>query len=91
MKDNITLCALVPGERAVISGIRSDAADRRRLRELGMTDGETVECVLRRGGISAYLIKGTLIALREEEGKQILAEVPLRTKAYGKGGCAVCQ
>lgn len=89
MKNNIALCTLVPGERAVITGIISGADERRRMRELGMTDGQTVECVLRRGGISAYLIKGTLIALRRQDAAQILAEAQVKESVGDKGGCAV--
>lgn len=89
MKSNITLCTLAPGERAVIDGIVSGTDDRRRLRELGMTDGEVVECVLRHGGISAYLVKGTLIALRREDAGQVLAGVPVRAESCEKGGCVL--
>lgn len=89
MNKNITLCTLVPGERAVISGIASGTDDRRRLRELGLTDGERVECVLRHGGISAYLVKGTLIALRSGDAGQVLAGAPVSENACSKGGCAL--
>ncbi len=87
MNNQLTLCELVPGQRAVISGIVSENEGRRRLRELGMTDGETVECVLFRGGISAYLVKGSLIALRREDAEAVRTGVPVNVEtAMSKGG-----
>lgn len=65
MDKNISLRSLLPGERAVITDIHAEAEQYRRLRELGLTNGTPVECVLRRNGISAFLIKGTVIALRD--------------------------
>ena len=69
----------------MITGIESGADNRRRFRELGMTDGETVECVLRGRGISAYLIKGTLIALRSSDAALVSTCLP-RTEDYCEEG-----
>lgn len=73
----------------MITGIASGADERRRLRELGMTDGQTVECVLRGSGISAYLVKGTLIALRSSEAAMITADRSDAVDPGKRGGSAV--
>lgn len=44
---------------------------RRRLMELGLTEGAEVTCVLCGSGIRAYLIRGAVIALRDEDGQRI--------------------
>ena len=44
---------------------------RRRLMELGLTEGANVACVLCGSGIRAYLIRGAVIALRDEDGRRI--------------------
>ena len=73
MNDNITLCCLVPGGRAVVTGVNGRAEECRRLRGLGMTNGTQVECVLKRNGIRAFLIKGTVIALRDSDSAKVRA------------------
>lgn len=84
MNDNTTLGTLSPGQSAVIRGI-ADGADRRSLRRLGMTDGTRVECVLRRRDIAAFLVKGTLFALRSTDLSRILTESDT-VRAAGRGG-----
>ena len=44
---------------------------RRRLMELGLTEGAEVSCVLCGSGIRAYLIRGAVIALRDEDRQRI--------------------
>ena len=44
---------------------------RRRLMELGLTEGAEVSCVLCGSGIRAYFIRGAVIALRDEDGQHI--------------------
>ena len=48
----------------------------RRLQDLGFEPGAGVVCVLEKGknGISAFLIKGAVIALRKEDADLILVE-----------------
>ncbi len=43
-----------------------------RLTELGFSKGSTIKCVVRRKGIGAFYLKGTVIALRDEDSKDIL-------------------
>ena len=65
---------LVPGETAVIMSVSAKEDMRRRLTDIGMTAGASVRCV----GVSplgdprAYMIRGAVIALRGEDGKNIM-------------------
>ena len=45
---------------------------RRRLMDLGFTEGARVTCVLCGSGIKAYLVRGAVIALRNEDGDKVL-------------------
>jgi len=47
-----------------------------RLFDLGFEPEEAVTCVLRKrkGHIAAYLVRGAVIALREEDSRMILVE-----------------
>ena len=45
---------------------------RRRLMDLGFTEGARVTCVLCGSGIKAYLVRGAVIALRNEDGDNVL-------------------
>lgn len=46
---------------------------RRRLMDIGFTEGAEIECVLAApgGGIKAYLVRGSVIALREGDARLI--------------------
>lgn len=54
------------GERAVVTELKTSGAMRRRLLDIGLCDGASVECVGRSpaGDPSAYLIRGAVIAIR---------------------------
>lgn len=69
----LTLDMISPGESAVMTGTSAEKSMRRRLRDIGFCDGETVECVMRSplGDPSAYLVRGVLIALRSEDSELI--------------------
>lgn len=67
MDRNIMLSSLAAGERGTVAGLIAADKERRRLREIGLTDGTWVQCVLRSRAISAFLIKGTVIALRDSD------------------------
>lgn len=68
-----TLNELKPGERAFVREIKSTDGMHRRLLDIGMIENTPVECI----GISpmgdpcAYLIRGAVIAIREDDGKNI--------------------
>ena len=69
----MTLNILPRGQRAVVSTLTTDGAMRRRLLDIGLTPGTGVEALYRSGfgGLTAYLIRGTVIALRSEDAGTI--------------------
>ena len=69
MNKKATLAELTVGESAVVRSIDSGSYIRRRLRDLGLINGTTVECVMKSplGDPAAYLIRGAVIALRNED------------------------
>ena len=74
-KGNIcmTLAQLKESQTAVVSGLDIQGNMRRRLRDLGLADGCTVVCqgVSPLGDPKAYLIKGSLIAIRNSDADKI--------------------
>lgn len=82
MKESINLCSLKIGESGIITSppkkekTPASSADSMTLRllDLGFCDGEKVKCVMKslsRRGPKAYLIKGSVIALRDSDSKKI--------------------
>lgn len=73
MKFKDTLYGLDIGQYAIVEKITIEPHIKRRLMDLGMLKGTKVECV----GISplgdpkAFLIRGSVIALRREESSKI--------------------
>lgn len=69
----IGLNELTPGARAVVTGIRQEGEMRRRLREIGLTDGSVVECLGKSpsGDPTAYLIRGAVIAIRAKDSRNV--------------------
>ncbi len=72
----------------MVRDITAAGAERQRLMELGMVGGAEVECVLRRKNIAAFLVRGTVIALRERDSARILVEAPA-AGAPAERSCAV--
>lgn len=72
------LCDILPGERVVIEKIKSDTQLKKRLLDIGFIKETKAECV----GISpfgdpkAFLVRGSVIALREEDSKNIFVKLP---------------
>ena len=68
-----SLNSIEPGERAVISEIKSTEGKRRRLLDIGMIPGTKIECVGRSpsGDPKAFLIRGAVIAIRSEDSAGI--------------------
>ena len=64
---------MCPGETSVILSLNAEGGIRRRLIDLGFISGTTIRCVLtgRHRESSAYLVRGTLIALRKEDASCI--------------------
>lgn len=75
---------LNPGDTAEVVWIISDPYMSSQLDALGFTFKEQVTCILggRKDSMSAYLIRGTLIALRTENAREVLVRAP-ETKKSG--------
>lgn len=71
-----TLNYLQLGEDCYIRKIFLEEGTKRRLQELGFINGSIVKCVLKSpfNDPTAYLVKGTVIAIREEITENILIE-----------------
>lgn len=69
--DNLN--SLKPGECAVVTNLENKGNIRRRLMELGFAKGSKTAClgIAPFGDPKAYLIKNTVIALREEDSALI--------------------
>ena len=75
MENDYRLSMLFPGRSAVISENNASEGIRARLYDIGLIEGTEVKCVGRSpcGGISAFLIRGAVIALRDEDSSLITA------------------
>ena len=74
MNQTIPLSALEEGQEAFVGALRANGPIRRRLRDLGLTDGARVVCLQKSpcGDPAAYLIRGAVIALRRQDAGTIL-------------------
>ena len=70
--DNTTL-----GDKIIVKRILNDSSIKRRLLDIGLTPGTEIERVLENygGNLVAYMIRGALIAIRNEDAKNIIVEV----------------
>ena len=73
----IPLNKLPIGKKCVVKKLNSDGLIRRRLLDLGLIDSTVVESLHKSpsGDPTAYLIRGTVIALRTEIASTILVEI----------------
>ena len=73
-----TLNILPRGSAAIVSGLTTDGAMRRRLMDIGLTPGARVEALYRScsGDPTAYLIRGAVIALRSEDARTVVVTEP---------------
>jgi len=69
----ISLNCLQPGKRAVVKEILTDPWLIARLRDLGLVPGTQIDCCYRSPGgqVTALGFRGTVVALRTEDLKQI--------------------
>lgn len=69
-----TLHSLSEGERADVIKLNNDGSMRRRLQDIGLIEGTSVLCLQKSpsGDPIAYLIRGAVIALREEDSSKVL-------------------
>ncbi len=68
-----SLCNLLPGQKCKISTLGGSDITSRRLQELGFVKNAEVECLFKSfcGDPVAYKIKGSIIALRNIDAKNI--------------------
>jgi len=74
MPDSDVLNRLSPGDRATVAALNTVGDMRRRLQDMGLTEGTTVRCLQRSplGDPTAYLIRGAVIALRAIDAAGVL-------------------
>lgn len=76
MTEIIGLDELKPGEKGRVAGLYLAEDMKRRLQDMGLVDGAGVECIHKSplGDPKAYLIKGAVIAIRNEDSVRIRVE-----------------
>ena len=64
-----SLRELSKGEKGIVTGLTSGKAMKMRLRDIGLIEGTEVECLGKSplGDPAAFLIRGAVIALRNED------------------------
>ncbi len=74
LMNDIHLCDISEGETAVVTELLNSGGIRRRLQDIGLIKGTPVSCFLRgtAGDISAFLIRGAVIALRREDSERVI-------------------
>ena len=72
----VPLSSLPTGGRAAVSQLLAEGPMRRRLLDLGLVAGTPVECLMTGpgGSLSAYSIRGAVIAIRRRDAENILVE-----------------
>ncbi len=76
MENITTLVSLAPGEKATVVSLESTGSIRRRLLDIGLIKGTNIECIGKSpaGDPRAYLIRGAVIALRNNDCENILVK-----------------
>lgn len=69
-----TLADLSEGCRGTVTAVNSSGSMRRRLMDMGFIEGTEIKCLNRSpsGDPTAYFIRGTVIALRKNDARDIL-------------------
>lgn len=73
----MTLDQLPVGQKASVTNLTSDGSARRRMLDLGVIDGTEIEPLYKSpsGSPVAYLIRGAVIALRDDASRKIVVSV----------------
>ncbi len=73
----LPLSHIKPGEHVRVVWLASEAHMKQRLLDLGFAPNEHLSCVLKapRNGMSAYLVRGAVIALRKKNAGEIFVEI----------------
>lgn len=72
----MTLEDVAIGKKAIITELKNSGSIRRRQLDLGIMPYTTIEPILSSpsGHMRSYFVKGTMIALRDDETKDIMVE-----------------
>ena len=76
MLEEINLKNLSIGDEVIIKNVLADGEIKKRLYDLGFIKGSKIKCILKSplNNPTAYFIKGTIIALRDDVAKKIICE-----------------
>ena len=76
MEENGRLNEMEVGQSVVVVRLDMFGSNRRRMLDLGLTPGTTVDIVRKSplGDPTAYLVRNSLIALRSEESRHIIVQ-----------------
>ena len=66
-----SLSKLPEGETAIVSALFNEACMRRRLEDIGLVAGAEATALYRNNSLRAYLIKGAIVAIRDEDAGKI--------------------
>lgn len=79
---NLTLADVPVGTIATVTSINSTGVERRRMMDLGILPGATIEVAMENplGDPTAYNIRGAIIALRREQASLIEVSLTTTTK-----------
>ena len=71
--EGFTVVTAQAREKAVVTRLMTSGNMRRRLQDIGLIDGTAVECVGKSpmGDPTAFLIRRAVIALRDEDSRQV--------------------
>ena len=87
MNKYMTLCNMIPGDKAIVRCLNTSGSMRRRFIDIGIVKDSEIECIGKSplGDPSAYFIKGAVIAIRAQDAKSIEVELIERSeeKSYG--------
>lgn len=73
---NFKLAEMPLRKKCIVKCIQGGTLDKRRLYDLGFFEGSSIEPLYEShgGGTVAYLVKGTIIALRKEDAENIIIQ-----------------
>lgn len=85
MNKHISLDKLAKGQCATVISVGGETAMRQRLRDIGVTEGTNIFCVMKSplGDPVAYLIRGAVIALRQEDSRNVGVILTTAEVQYG--------
>lgn len=77
MENVCSLNDMAIGQKSSVVKLKTEGDMRRRLQDIGLVKGSVVKCVLKSPGGNpiAYQIKGAVIALRNEDAKNIVCKI----------------